>query len=258
MLVLQSALVLPAQAQSLHNHVYQPVSLADIETRFVGERPASVSVVTDDGLPLEGAYWPPDDGVDQIVVVFQGNSYNHMVMAVRAEPLRVGGRGVIVASYRGYGDNPGRPSEAGLYRDAEAWLAKAREMYPEARLYLFGFSLGGAVALEMATRHEVEGVATLGAFTRLTEMIPALIRPFVSERYDNLAKIEGVTEPVLLLHGANDDVVDPAAAVRLEEAGRSNVTRINLVGGEHWTPMDGIAARLWRAWEAGSSDTVSD
>ncbi|MFK4004503.1 alpha/beta hydrolase [Qipengyuania sp. NPDC077563] len=202
---------------------------------------------------LEGAYWPSAAPVDQLVIVFHGNSYNHLVMAARAEPLRIGGRGVLVTSYRGFGDNPGKPSEEGLMRDAEAWIAKARELHPDKRLYLFGFSLGGAVALEMAARHEVEAVATLGAFTDLRSMVPKLARAFVKDRYDNRAAMRRVEEPVLLLHGSEDDVVDPSAAALLEQAGGDNVTVINLRGGKHWVPLDQLAERLWAAMEGKQS-----
>ncbi|MEW4449510.1 alpha/beta hydrolase [Qipengyuania sp. JC766] len=243
----------PAAAQG---KVYEPVSLADTEVTYAGEPPQAVRTTTAEGLELEGAYWPAAEGVDQLVVVFHGNSYNHLVMAVRAEPLRVGGRGVLVASYRGFGDNPGKPSEEGLYRDAEAWLAKARTLHPDVRLYAFGFSMGGAVALEMASRNEFAGVATLGAFTSLRDAAPALARPFIKERYDNREKIARVSEPLLLMHGTKDEVVDFDHAAKLEKAGGPNVTRVNLTGGTHWVPLDGIAARIWQAWEASEENVA--
>ncbi|WP_248285071.1 alpha/beta hydrolase [Alteriqipengyuania abyssalis] len=243
-----------ATAGPVSSRVYEPVSLADTQVEFRGEPPQAITVQTADGLTLAGAYWPPDEGVDQIVVVFQGNSYNHLVMAVRAEPLRVGGRGVLLASYRGFGDNPGEPSEAGLYRDAEAWIAQARTLQPDARLYLFGFSLGGAVALEMAARHDVTAVATMGAFTSLKDAAPALLRPFVTEQYDNLETITRVNEPILLLHGTKDETIDPRMAERLEKAGGANVTRVNLTGGGHWVPLDSLAEKIWQQWEAAEAE----
>lgn len=248
--ILLLILAAPAQAGLVDGKVYQPVSLADTEVTFAGEAPQMIRTTTADGLDLEGAYWPPEDGNDQVVIVFHGNSYNHMVMAVRAEPLRIGGRGVLVASYRGYGDNPGKPSEEGLYTDAEAWLAKARALQPDGRVYLFGFSLGGAVALEMAARHDVESVVTLGAFADLRSQVPRIARAFVKERYDNIDKLSRIEEPIFVLHGTKDDVVDPKAAVALEKAGGARMTRIDLTGGEHWVALDAIAERFWAAWEA--------
>ncbi len=244
----------PVLANPVADRIYEPVALEDTEVSFRGDTPETISTRTEDGLVLEGAYWPPDaPNGDQLIIVFHGNSYNHLVMAARAEPLRIGGRGVLVASYRGFGDNPGQPSEEGLMRDAEAWMAKARNLHPEARLYLFGFSLGGAVALEMAARHEVEAVATMGAFTDLRSMIPKIARAFVRDRYDNLDAIRLVEEPVLLLHGSEDDIVDPSAAALFEQAGGDNVTVINLRGGKHWVPLDQLAERLWAAMEGRQS-----
>lgn len=239
-----------ATAGPVSSRVYEPVALADTQVEFRGEPPQAITAQTADGLTLSGAYWPPDEGVDQIMVVFHGNSYNHLVMAVRAEPLRVGGRGVLVASYRGFGDNPGEPSETGLYHDAEAWIAKAHALQPDARVYLFGFSLGGAVALEMAARHDVSAVATMGAFTSLKDAAPALLRPFVTEQYDNLETITRVNEPILLLHGTKDETIDPRMAERLEKAGGANVTRVNLTGGGHWVPLDSLAEKIWQQWNA--------
>lgn len=241
-------LAAPAKADIVRDRIYHPVSLADTEVEFAGDPPLPLQAVTADGLALAGYYWAPEAGNDRLVVVFHGRDYNQLVMARRAEALREGGHGVLIASYRGYGDNPGKPSEQGLFSDGEAWLAKARELNPEGRIYLFGFSLGGAVALELAARHEVTGVATLGAFTRLVDQVPALLRPLLPDRYDNLAAIARVAEPVVLLHGAKDEVVDPEAAVRLEQAGGANVTRVNLKGGGHFVPLESIAARLWSLW----------
>ena len=249
-----SSVPTPAAAGLVSSRVYQPVALADTDVEFRGEPPQAITTQTADGLTLEGAYWPPDDGVDQIVVVFHGNAYNQMVSAYRAEPMRAGGRGVLIASYRGYGDNPGKPSEAGLYTDAEAWIAKAGELAPDSRLYVFGFSLGGAVAIEMAARHEFAGVATMGAFTRLKDMVPGIARALVSERYDNLGRIAAVEEPLLLMHGTKDAEVDPKAATKLEAAGGPNIVRINLTGGEHWVPLDQLAPRIWAQWEMLEAD----
>ena len=85
----------------------------------------------------------------------------------------------------------------------------------------------------------------MGAFTRLRDMVPGIARALVTERYDNLARIGAVEEPLLLMHGTQDDVVDPEAVERLEAAGGPNVTRVNLTGGSHWVPLDGLAARIW-------------
>lgn len=238
----------PAQADIVRDRIYAPVSLADTEVGFAGDAPLALQAVTSDGLVLEGYYWAPEAGNRRLVIVFHGRDYNQLVMARRAEALHQGGNGVLIASYRGYGDNPGRPSEKGLMMDGEAWFAKAGELNPDGDTYLFGFSLGAAIALELAARHEVAGVATLGAFARLSDQIPAIARPFLPDRYDNIDAISRVTEPVVLLHGSEDDIVDPKAAISLEAAGGPNVRRVNLKGGKHYVPISSFGARFWELW----------
>ena len=248
--VCAATLVAPAQADPVRERIYRPVALDDTEARFEGERPQDVSVTTGDGLELRGYFFPGEPGNDQIVVYFHGRDYNQLVAAVDAEPLRAGGRAVLVASYRGYGGNPGEPAQDGLMLDGEAWVAKARELAPDHRLYLFGFSLGGAVALEMASRHDVTALATMGAFARLADQAPWIVRGMLPDKYDNVAAVARVSEPYVLLHGTEDDVVKPKAADILEAAGGDNLVRVNLTGGGHRVPLAQIAPRLWELWES--------
>ena len=236
----------------MRDRIYQPVALAETPVTFAGEAPAPVSVTTADGLALRGHYWAPAPGNDTLVVYFHGNGFNQLVGAARAEPLRAGGHGVLVASYRGYGGNPGAPSEAGLMADAEAWLAEARRRAPGARIYLFGHSLGGAMALEMAARHEVAGVATLGTFARLADQAPAVARGMLPDRYDNVAAIARVEEPVLLIHGTGDQVVAFAVAEELERASGGRALLARLPGAGHQVDLALLAERIWAFWETGA------
>lgn len=248
--LLAAALALTGCAGTIRDRIYFPTTLADTPVSFAGEAPRAVAARTADGLDLAGYYWPADAGNGTLVVYFHGNGNNQLVGAARAEPLRTGGHGVLVASYRGYGGNPGSPSETGLFADADAWMAKARELAPDAKIYLFGHSLGGAMALEMAARQEVAGVATLGTFARLADQAPRIARGIIPDRYDNVAAIRRVSEPVLLLHGTADDVVAFAAAEELAAAA-PNATLVRLGGAGHQVDLAQLSDRLWRAWETG-------
>lgn len=242
---LVATIALAGCAGLIRDRIYQPVALAETSVNFAGEAPTPVSVTSADGLKLDGYYWPASPGNDTLVVYFHGNGFNQLVGARRAEPLKAGGHGVLVASYRGYGGNPGKPSEQGLFADAEAWMAKGRQLAPHARLYLFGHSLGGAIALEMAARHPVAGVATLGTFTRLADMAPPIARRFMPDRFDNLQTISRVTAPTYLLHGTKDQIVPFAAADRLRKASGDRAVVVALRDAGHHVPLDTIAPRLW-------------
>lgn len=236
----------------VRDRIYKPVATADTPVTFAAEAPDSVSATTADGLRLQGFYWPPAPGNNTVIVYFHGNGYNQLVGARRAEPLRGGGKGVLVASYRGYGGNPEKPSEEGLLTDADAWLAKARELAPSARLYLFGHSLGGAVALEMAARHPVAGVATLGTFTRLADLAPAIARGLLPDRFDNLRSIQRVRAPVVLIHGTQDQIVPFAAAAKLQQASGGRAPVVFLPGAGHHVPLERLPPSVWTMLSAGN------
>ncbi|WP_338501705.1 alpha/beta hydrolase [Sphingomonas kaistensis] len=252
MAITVAAALLAGCTGTIRKRIYQPVPIAATPVRFKGEMPQPVAAVTADGLRLGGYYWPARPG-RPLVVYFHGNGFNQLVGAARAEPLRAGGHGVLVASYRGYGGNGGKPSEQGLLRDGEAWMAEARRLSGGQPLFVFGHSLGGAVALEMAGRHQVGGVATLGTFARLADMAPPVARGLLPDRFDNVAALGRVRAPVLLLHGDRDEIVPFAAGERLAAAGGGRAQLVRLPGAGHQVDLAAVADRLWARWDPASA-----
>lgn len=242
-------------ASIVRDRIYQPVAIAETPVEFTTAAPQEILVTTADGLTLKGYYWAADPAVNDVVVYFHGNGNNQLVGAARAEPLAAGGHGVLVASYRGYGGNPGKPTEQDLFADGDAWMAKAQELVPGGRRYVFGHSLGGAVALEMAARHRIDGVATLGAYSRLAAVAPPVARGLLPDRYDNIAAIARVTAPVFLFHGTADEIVPFAEAVTLTAAAKhGNATLLPLEKGMHHVAMAKLAPFVWRAFATGKLD----
>jgi hypothetical protein len=232
----------------VRERIYKPAPITGA-VAWPGEAPRQVTARTADGLDLNGYYWPPQPGSTDILVFFHGNGGNRDIAALVAEPLRRSGKGLLVASYRGYGGNPGRPSEAGLFADGAAFLALARRLQPGARLFLVGWSMGGAVALEMAGREPVDGVVTIGTFTRLADVAPAIARGFLPDRFDNLAAIKRVQAPVFLFHGTADAIVPYGHAARLRAASGNRATVVTLNNRGHHFDFAGIAPYVWRALE---------
>ena len=132
---------------------------------------------------------------------------------------------VLALDYRGYGQSEGKPSEAGLYADAQAAYAFLIAREPAQRIVVLGESLGGGPACELAATREVGGLVLLSAFTSIPDMA-ALTFPFLPVRYlartrfDNLAKIGRIAAPKLIVHSRRDEVIPFAMGERLLRAAR--------------------------------------
>lgn len=233
--------------------LYQPKPLSAASPVWKERAPVSVTARTSDGLDLSGWFWAPQDASGDVVLFLPGRAGNRDTAARQAEAFAANGRGVLVASYRGYGGNPGRPDEKGLYRDGMAFADLARTLRPSGspgRLYLFGDGLGAAVALRTAMRSDVSGTATLGAFDRFASFAPAAARPLYADAFDNVAAIRQVRTPILLLHGRKDPVVPFTAAERLRVAAGGSAV-VAPIDGEAYHSIDlrYVAATVWRAFD---------
>ncbi len=185
-----------------------------------------VTVTTRDGLDLVSWYAPPPDEAAPVVVYFHGNAGNMAGRAHKARAFLDAGLGVLLVGYRGYNGNPGRPGQAGFRLDGLAVLDFLNNagIPPERRVH-YGESIGSGTALPLAAERGAGAVVLEGAFTSLVDMgrhqyplypVAALIR----HPFDNLAALRTLTAPLLVLHGARDDLVPPWMAERLAEAGR--------------------------------------
>lgn len=194
-------------ASLVRSKIYRIYPASTVAQSWTGGAPRPVEASTSDGLTLKGLFWPPADGRSDVAVFFHGNAGELSSAASMAEPLRRGGRGVLVASYRGYSGNPGHPTERNLTLDGAAFVALARKLITRAQVYPVGYSLGAAVAIRQATISSVAGVVVIGAFTRLSAVTPLYARPFLPDVFDNVAAISRVSAPVIVVHGSADEVV---------------------------------------------------
>ncbi len=227
-------------ASIVRQFIYQPDRLPAKLDWGILPPPEQIAVRTEDGLQLLGFRWPAIERDHVTIVFFHGNAGNRYDAALMAAPLRRPDTEVIVASYRGYGGNPGKPSETGLYQDGAAFLKYARVSAP-GRLYVFGFSLGAAVALHLAINQPVDGIVTLGAFSRLSAMAPVWARFLLPDRFDNIAAIRRLRVPHLLMHGSADDVVPFAESEKLLTASAGRSRFLPLKGAVHNIDLDAIA-----------------
>jgi uncharacterized protein len=242
-LVVIAAMSLAGCASTLRARIFLPTPMP-AATAWEGPAPQDVSARESKGMELRGYYWPPSSPGGDVIVYFHGQSGNRLVAAQAAAPLARHG-GLLVASYRGYGDNPGEPKEAAVYEDALAFVALARKLAPGSRIYLLGYSLGAAPALHAAAKVQVAGVILLGAFTDLAAVAPWYAGPLLPDAFDNRRTIQDVDEPILILHGTADAVVPIAHAIALRAASPRGARLLRLEGAGHGADYQTLAPVIW-------------
>ncbi|MFB3134581.1 MAG: alpha/beta hydrolase [Rhodospirillales bacterium] len=211
-----------------------------------------VTLETEDGLKLL-AWYRAAEG-KPVLVYFHGNAGNIGARGFKVRPYLDAGFGVLLVSYRGYGGNPGSPTDEGLYADARAALdfLKARGVAPE-RTVLYGESLGTGVAVQMASElgpeNPVAALVLEAPFTSMGDVaahhypyVPA--RWLIKDRFDSAAKIGGVKAPVLVIHGDRDRTIPVKFGKLLFEAAVEPKEGRWLEGGDHNDLYDFGAARI--------------
>jgi fermentation-respiration switch protein FrsA (DUF1100 family) len=171
-----------------------------------------VLLTTADGVEL-AAWYAPAPLNRPTVVMFHGNHGSLRHLRYRLKHFKDAGMGVLLLSYRGYSGNAGTPSEDGLYVDARAaldWLGVNGVASPS--LVLYGISLGSGVATKMAAEREVGAVVLEAPYTSTVD-VAAVRFPLVpvgwlmADRFESLARIPAITEPLLVMHGDRDSVI---------------------------------------------------
>lgn len=190
------------------------------------------------------AWWLPSPRAEFTLLFLHGARVNLSGSVYRLRAFREAGYNVLAIDYRGFGrSSPGTPSEDSVYEDAEAawrWL-DGRVPDPRRRI-LYGHSLGGAVAAEVALRAGPAAALVLeSAFTSIADMTS--FGTMVTQRLDLLDKLGRLELPVLIVHGAQDEVVPPEMARRLYEAARGPKRLLMVEGAGH----------RWVAFRAGAS-----
>lgn len=194
-----------------------------------------VVIETDDGIRLNAWYYPVD-GDEPAVLVLPGNGGDRSMRAPLALALNRMGSSVLLVDYRGFGGNPGRPSEDGLAEDARAaqsWLA-AREQ----EIVYFGESLGAAVAVGLAVERPPRALVLRSPFTSLADVgavhYPWLpVRRLLLDRYPSLERIPSVRVPLLVIAGDRDDVVPEPMSRRLFDAANEPKRYVLVQGAGH-------------------------
>ncbi len=188
---------------------------------------------TADGLTLHG-WFRRGDG-RWTVLMFSGNAGNRADRVPLAWALAEAGLGVFLPDYRGYGDNPGRPSEEGLAADARAARRYLDAHRAAGRILYFGESLGAAVAVGLATELAPDALVLRSPFTSLPDVArvhyPLLpTRLLLRDRYPSLDRIP---TPLLVVAGARDGIVPADQSRKLFEAAPGPKRFVLIDGADH-------------------------
>jgi pimeloyl-ACP methyl ester carboxylesterase len=204
-----------------------------------------ITLHTRDGLELSAWFVPAADRADSrmAVLLAPGNGGNRADRAELAQRLSERGLAVLLMDYRGYGGNPGRPSEAGLAADADA-AAQALEKlgYPAARTLYFGESLGTGVVAALQAVRPPAGVVLRSPFTALADVgshhYPWLpVRTLLRDRYPVVEHLASSDVPMTVIYGDRDSVVPSRLSARVADHVPSLAERVVLPGADHNDPV---------------------
>ena len=198
---------------------------------------SEATLVTTDGLEL-GAWYSPPEPDEPVVVVFNGNAGSRVDRAELGSRLESQGFGVLLVDYRGYGGNPGAPSEDGLALDARAADRWVRNEADGHRVVFFGESLGAAVAIEVAVAHPPDALILRSPFTSLADVVRHHYRvappPFLlRDRYPSDERIGDVGVPILVIAGSEDSIVPSSQSQELYETAREPKELVVIDGADH-------------------------
>ena len=164
-------------------------------------------------------WWIPANSKNAPVLLYlHGNASNIGDLVYEAEIFNRMGISVLLIDYRGYGLSTGPfPNETRVYEDAQtAWnyLVSDRQVLPK-NIFIYGHSLGGAVAIDLAVKHpEMGGVIVNGTFTSIKATIDYIgaykilpVNLILTQRFDSLSKVRSLQTPILYIHGTEDETV---------------------------------------------------
>ncbi len=202
----------------------------------LGLEAEDVQIASGPGVRLHAWFFPRAQPLASMLFCHgnAGNISHRLDNVVRL--LRAGFQ-VLLFDYRGYGQSSGLPSEKGLYEDATAAWAVLLERADASRpRIIFGRSLGGAVAVDLAARVDADGLIIESTFTSirsLTRGFLPLPLPDLPVKYDSLSKIGAINTPLLVVHGERDELVPFADGQALYEAAGEDKSWYPIPGAYH-------------------------
>lgn len=176
-----------------------------------------------------------------ILLYLHGARFNVIGSAFRARRMEELGFSVLAIDYRGFGKSTNElPSESMAYEDARAawdWLG---QKYPGRPRYIFGHSLGGAIAIELAAQVDDEaGTVVEGTFTSIPDVVSTFkwgwlpVSLLITQRFEAVKRVPAIGSPLLVVHGGEDRLIQPELGRKLYEAATGRKSFVLVEGGSH-------------------------
>lgn len=194
------------------------------------------------------ALYLPNPQARHTLWFFHGNAESLADCEPFLRELHRQGYAVFAYDYPGYGVSDGTPNESAIYAANAAALRYLRDTLrvPTSRVILFGRSLGGGPATDLATREPVAGLVLQSTFMSVFRVVTGWkLLPF--DQFENLRKMPRVTCPVLVMHGTADEVIAFSHGEKLFAAARGPKRALWIEGAHHNDFTDVAGERLWTA-----------
>ena len=190
-----------------------------------------------------GADRPKADG--PVMLYLHGARWNVAGSAGRIRRMQELGFSVLAIDYRGFGkSSSGLPSENSAYEDARAAWDYLAARFPDRPRYVFGHSLGGAIAIDLASKVDDEqGTIVEGTFTSIPDVASSMkwgwlpVGPLITQRFESVNKVSKIGSPLLVVHGDNDRLIDQSLGKKLYEAATGKKHFVLVEGGSHFSTM---------------------
>lgn len=226
--------------------IFRPTRNFPFRPAQFGLKPEEIFFSSSDGTRLHG--WFFDAGKDAPCLLFcHGNAGNISDRLANVKLLLKLPVNVFIFDYRGYGKSEGSPTEAGVYEDAEsAWrFVHEKKGFAASRIVVFGRSLGGAVAAELALRRPLKALILESTFFSLKDLVGkifpyALFYPFIPDKFNTGRKIGKVHVPLFIIHGDQDRTVPWSHGKKLFDTANTP-KKFWLVKGAHHTDAYEVA-----------------
>ena len=200
---------------------------------------AVIRLITADKLDIYAWFAPPKNRNGKVVVLFHGNAGNLAGRGIKARYFLDRGYGVLLSEYRGFGGNPGTPTEQGLYKDGRAALKWLEDKgYTSGQFVLYGESIGTGVAVQLAREFQPPYLILEAPFSSAVEIgkrsYPFLpVDYMMHDKYESILKIGQVKTSLLIVHGDEDPTIPIESGKKLFEASNHPKEFCSIAGGHH-------------------------